>query len=119
MEEQGVGSRTEDMQGLSRVRARGRACWAAVPPRYSHGGARSMKPLTHSALRWLNFGWQQPAGKDLQQTESAEVSEVKTRPAKGPENYLLFKDWAPPAWRKGSGAENQGCPESLGQCVTC
>lgn len=96
-----------------------RACWVAVPPGYSCGGARATKPLTHSALHWLNFGWRQPAGKDPQQTESDQVSEVKTRPAKGLENYLLFKDWVPLAWRKGGRSEKQGCTDSLGQCATC
>lgn len=92
-------------------------CLLAVPLRYSRGGARSVKPLTRSALGWLNFGWQQPAGKDHQQRESAKVSEMKTRPAKGLENYLLFKDWAPLAWRKGSRSEKQRCTESLSQCL--
>lgn len=39
------------------------------------GGARSMKSLTCSSLRWLNFEWQQFVQKDHQQTETAKVSE--------------------------------------------
>jgi len=57
MEEQGVGSQSEGVQGLSRVRAHGHARWVAVPLRYTRGGARTVKPLTHSAFCWLNFGW--------------------------------------------------------------
>lgn len=51
--------------------------------------------------------------------ERDEGSEMKTRLANGLENCLLFKNWAPLAWRKGSRSEKQGCTESLGQCVTC
>lgn len=72
-----------------------------------------MKPLSRSALHWLNFEWPQSVGKDPQQTKSAKVSEVKTRPAKGREKCLLFKDCAQVAWRKGSRSEKQGCRGSL------
>lgn len=62
------------------------------------GGARSMKSLTCSSVRWLNFEWQQSVQKDHQQTETAKVSEVKTHQRTG--TLPAFQELGPSSLEK-------------------